>query len=492
MATPIPVNAATATVWSVAAATGGRVVRARDGDEVARGITSDSRAVRPGSAFVALKGQRRDGHDFVGAAVAAGASLVVVATGHHVTAQEVDVVEVEDTLAAWAALARAHARAWRRERHDGRLVAITGSAGKTTTKELCAALLRTHDKCHATTGNLNNRVGLPAAVFGLEPRHRFGAFEIGMSVPGEIGALARVLEPDVALITNIGVAHAEGVGGTRGDVAREKGELFAELSSGAVAVACLDDAAVMGQVVRTRARRIVTFGVRDGADYRLAGYAPAGVGGAHVRVTRRRDGGEIYVHSPVLGEAAALDLVGALAAAETITRAFDSDGLAAALKMLRAPPGRMQARTLNNGTTILDDTYNANPQSVRASLRTLAELIQGADGRRGIVILGEMRELGAIAAQEHKALGAAIANSGARLAVSCGGLSDLAVVAAARAGVAAVRAADAPEAAKLATSLVSAGDVVLVKASRSVGAECVVDALVRAAGGEVAVPPGSD
>jgi UDP-N-acetylmuramoyl-tripeptide--D-alanyl-D-alanine ligase len=145
----------------------------------------------------------------------------------------------------------------------------------------------------------------------------------------------------------------------------------------------------------------------------------------------------------------------------------------------------MQVRVLKTGTTILDDSYNANPQSVRAALRTLGELTQQSSGRRAVIVLGEMRELGPLAEAEHRALGAALAGSGARLVLSCGGLADLAVVMAARGGVAAVRAADAAEAAQLAVQLVNPGDVVLVKASRSVGAERVVESLVNAGGGEV-------
>jgi UDP-N-acetylmuramoyl-tripeptide--D-alanyl-D-alanine ligase len=485
VATPIPGNSAPLTVWSAAAATGGRVVRADEGDIVARGVGTDSRTARPGSAFVALRGDRTDGHAYVDAAVRKGACLVVVEEGATVTADTVDVLAVPDTLVAWGDLARAHVRAWRRDRRDARLFAITGSAGKTTTKELCAALLRSLDKCHSTTGNLNNRIGVPAVAFGLEPRHRFAVFEVGMSVRGEIAHLASVLEPDVALMTNVGVAHAAGVGGTRADVAREKGDLFASLARDSVAVVCFDDAAAMGQLARSPARRAVTFGIRDGADYRLLGRTAAGIHGAHARILRRRDASELYVRVPVIGEAAALDLVGALAAVESVTGPFDSSAITAALRLLRAPAGRMQARVLKNGTMILDDTYNANPQSVRAALRTLGELTQQVSGRRAVVVLGEMRELGDGAEAEHAALGAALVGSGARLVLSCGGLADLAAVTAARAGVAAVRAADVVEAAQLAVQHVAPGDVVLVKASRSVGAERVVDSLVNAGGGEV-------
>ncbi len=496
MATPIPGNVAPLTAWSAAAATGGRVAHVRGEGAGARGITSDSRAVTRGCTFVALRGERHDGHDHVEAAIRGGAELVVVEKGRSAAAiasASADVVEVDDTLVAWGALAGAHLRAWRRGRSDAQVFAITGSAGKTTTKELCAALLQAVAPCHATTGNLNNRVGVPAVAFGLQAHHRFAVFEVGMSVRGEIAALARILEPDVAIVTNVGIAHAEGVGGSRADVAREKGELFAALAERAVAVACFDDAAATGQLARTRARHARTFGTGDDADYRLVERTEAGVSGARVRIRRRRDITEAHAWLPLLGEAAAVDLAAALAAAEAVVGPIADEVLAAALRDPRfrrgAGAGRMQARPLADGTLVLDDTYNANPQSVRAALRTLREV---AAGRRAVVVLGEMRELGPAAPGEHEALGEAIVGAGVHLAVSCGGLADLALRAAERGGASVVRAADADEASRLAVERVQPGDIVLVKASRSVGAERVVVALVAAGGGEVdPAPPSS-
>jgi UDP-N-acetylmuramoyl-tripeptide--D-alanyl-D-alanine ligase len=482
MGTPIPANTAPLTVWAAAAATGGRIVRARDDGEAARGITTDSRAVLPGNAFVALRGKHYDGHDFLSSAVESGARLLIVENGRAISSSSVDVVEVADTLTAWGDLAHAHVRAWRRHSRDSRIFAITGSTGKTTTKELCAALLREVDGCHATAGNLNNRVGVPAMAFGLEPRHRFGVFEVGMSEPGEIARLGIILEADVGVITNVGIAHAQGLGGGRDVVAREKGDLFAGLSADAAAIVCFDDPAAMAQLARTRARRVTTFGLKEGADYRIVERAGSSFEGARVRIVRRREASELSVHLPLMGEGAALDFVAALGAVESVTGPLDADVIASALRNhLRRPPGRMQVRRLLSGTAVLDDAYNANPQSVRVALRTLSEVAQG---RRGVVVLGEMRELGDVAAEEHSALGSAIVASGARLAVSCGGLADLAVQGAEQAGLIVARGRDAADAAKLAVGLVAEGDVVLVKASRGVGAETVVEALVRAGGGE--------
>jgi UDP-N-acetylmuramoyl-tripeptide--D-alanyl-D-alanine ligase len=477
VATPIAPNRAPVDARAVAAATGGRVVRAQEG-RVAHGVTTDSRAVVPGGAFVALKGEAHDGHAFVGEAVEAGAVLVVVERGRGSPAGDatgpggpVDVVEVEDTLAAWGAIARMHLRAWRSANAAARVVAITGSAGKTTTKELCAALLRTEGACHATAGNLNNRVGVPAVLLQLEASHRFAVVEVGMSVPGEIAALAAIVEPDVAVVTNVGLAHAGGVGGTLADVALEKGALFEGVRPGAVIVANADDAAVLDQVGRApRSAQLTTFGRRDSARYRLVGREPLGVDGSRLTV-RRPTGEALTLLLPIPGEAAAVDFVAALAAAEHAA----GHAVDAASAMASLPPiaGRMHVRR-GRGITVLDDAYNANPASMRAALSTLSEC---GDSRR-VAVLGEMRELGPDAEREHAALGDAVAAAGVCLLVSCGGMAEAIAKGAAARGVEVVLAKDTAEAARVAAGRVEPGDVVLVKASRSVGAERVVEALL--------------
>jgi UDP-N-acetylmuramoyl-tripeptide--D-alanyl-D-alanine ligase len=472
VATPIGTNEATLDTPSVAEDTGGRVVRAT-GARVARGVTTDSRAVVPGGAFVALRGERHDGHDFTQAAIDAGAVLVVVERGHAPRDARADVVEVDDTLAAWGSIGRRHLRAWRRSRPDARVVAITGSAGKTTTKELCAALLRRVDGCHATAGNLNNRVGVPAVLLQLEPRHRFAVVEVGMSLRGEIAALAAIVEPDVAVVTNVGLAHAGGVGGSVDDVAREKGSLFEAVATDGVCVANADDAAVMASVARVGRRR-VTFGRREGADVRLAERTARGLEGGQLQV--ERGGRRATFDLPIPGEAAAIDLVAALAAAETAAGPIDDARVAAALAALSPVEGRMHIRRAR-GVTVMDDAYNANPSSVQAALSTLGE----SEGRR-VAILGEMKELGPAAEREHEALADAVVRARVALLVSCGGLTAVTARAAAARGVEVVLAADAAEAADVARERVRPGDVVLVKASRSVGAERIVDALIAEKG----------
>jgi UDP-N-acetylmuramoyl-tripeptide--D-alanyl-D-alanine ligase len=455
-------------------------------------MTTDSRAVTPGSAFIALRGERHDGHTFAPAAVAAGAVLVVVEQRRGPTSADVDVVEVPDTLSAWGLLARAHLRAWRRAREGAGVVAITGSAGKTTTKEICAALLQAVAKCHATSGNLNNRVGLPAVVLGVEPEHRFVVLEMGMSESGEIAALGAIAEPDVGLVTNVGLAHAGGVGGTIDDVAREKGAIFAAVRPGGSIVANADDPAVMAIAGTIQRTECVTFGRAAHADVCLASREILGIASSRVAIDRR--GRRAWFDVPIAGEAAAMDFAAALATAEAAAGPIDDTIVASVLHSVAPLAGRMNVYRAGS-VVILDDAYNANPASVRSALATLAETgrprEQGASPvLRRVAILGEMRELGPMAESEHAAIGEAVAAAGVSLLVSCGGLADAIALAAERRGVQVVLALDATQAARAAIEHVRPGDAVLVKASRGVGAERVVEALAanaRTGGGSRAL-----
>jgi UDP-N-acetylmuramoyl-tripeptide--D-alanyl-D-alanine ligase len=489
MATPIPPNHARMTVDDILAATAGVRRHAPSGPVAVEGVTTDSRAVTPGSAFVALRGEAHDGHDFVGRAAAGGARVVVVEAGRalDVAVPGLTVVEVDDTLRAWGALGRAHLRAWRRE--PRRTVAITGSAGKTTTKELCASLLGLFGRCHATPGNLNNRVGVPAVALGVTGEDRFAVFEVGMSLPGEIGALAQIIEPDVAVLLNIGVAHAGGVGGTRADVAREKGALLEALDASACAVVNADDEAAVSQVARTRARHVVTFGRAAGAHYRLVERVASGEAGSHVVLEVPRGSGRarIEVDLPLPGEPSAIDLVAALAAAEAASALqIAPTVLAEAVARASSVAGRAAVRRLPGDIVVLDDTYNANPASMRSALHTLDEIARPA-GRRTVAVLGEMKELGPLGPREHELLGDELVQHHLALVIGCGGLIDLALERASRGGTSVARADDTAAAARLAVDLVRPGDAVLLKGSRAAAVEHVWNALEQKHGSAHAV-----
>ncbi len=304
-----------------------------------------------------------------------------------------------------------------------------------------------------------------------------------MSLRGEIEALATIARPDVAVVTNIGVAHAEGVGGSRADVAREKGALYMNLGSDGFAIVNADDDAAMAQLRRSRARRALTFG-RSPADYRLLSIASRGFDGARITYERPCDvcaspraKETLEVDSPLLGEAAAIDFLAALAAVEAACgHAIDPASVQSSMSTLSNAGQRGDVIRLADGAIVIDDTYNANPNSMHASLRTLAELAK-QQGRRAIAVLGEMKELGAVSDEEH----ARIADSfgGVSLVVGCGGKIGLALD---RAQVAVIKCGGVDEALMVTQNRVRANDIVLVKASRSVGAERVVAALVAARG----------
>jgi UDP-N-acetylmuramoyl-tripeptide--D-alanyl-D-alanine ligase len=488
MATPIPTNGAELTAWEVAAATGGDLVHLATVRRPAVGFVTDSRAAGKGSGFVAIRGATFDGHAFVGDVIAKGASLIVVSKGSpRPEGADIDIVEVEDTLAAWGDIARAHLLRWRRQFSQTATVAITGSTGKTTTKEICAALLRRVGPCHATTGNLNNRVGVPAVALGVEPTTRFAVFEVGMSEPGEIAALARIVQADVAVLVNVGVAHAGGVGGRRADVAREKGALVEALGPRGTAIVNLDDEAAAAQAMRC-VGRVETFGKDARAGYRLVHRASLGALGSKMQVERK---GERYEGLlPLLGEGAVIDFLAALAAAEAALGAsLPAPAIDAALLDCRPLGGRALLTRLGGDIVAIDDTYNANPASMQAALDTLSEVAR--DGRRMVAVLGEMRELGIIAEREHDALGDALARAGVKLAIGCGGMVDRALDRAATLGVAVLHAKTTAEAAELACKEVRAGDAVLLKGSRAASVETVLAALERAHGpGGPGIPPG--
>jgi UDP-N-acetylmuramoyl-tripeptide--D-alanyl-D-alanine ligase len=470
MATPIPRNEAEVTVHEAAIATGGTVVREGPIGRVV-GIASDTRAVVAGNAFVALRGEHHDGHAFIGEAAARGAALVIVDRDCDVPPGPA-IVRVDDGLAAWGALAQDHVARWRRAGVEGRIVAITGSAGKTTTKELCAALLRENAPTHASAGNLNNLVGVPAVLFALTPSHRFAIVECGMSVRGEIARLAEIVGADVAVITNVSIAHAEGVGGNREDVAREKGALFGALDSRGTCVFDADDELCTALAERCPGRR-VGFGRAERAAYRLSKRVSRGREGSYVTIARPH-GSPITIELPLVGEAAAIDLCAALAAAEAVAGAITEDHIASAMKRVRSTSGRVTLHELDRNILVIDDTYNANPASMLAALDTLAEL---ANGRRRVAVLGEMKELGVRAADEHAALGDMVARSGVGLVIGCGGLMSVAIARARSLGVEAIDCANVADASAATRERVGPGDVVLVKGSRSVGTERVLAAL---------------
>ncbi|MBN1611749.1 MAG: UDP-N-acetylmuramoyl-tripeptide--D-alanyl-D-alanine ligase [Polyangiaceae bacterium] len=477
MATPIPHNDAAFTLSEIVEATGGELL-AGSANSV-RGVATDTRQDLAGRLFVALRGERFDGHAFVAEAVEAGARAVLVSDETDV-AGGAAVVRVRCTLSALGALGR-----WHRLRWGGRLVAIGGSAGKTTTRAAAQAALEVvlPGAVHATLGNMNNRVGVPMTLLGLEPRHRVAVVEVGTNVRGEVAELGHVTAPDLAVLTLIELEHTAGLGDIDG-IEQEEGDLFRALRTGGIAIANGDDSRALRQLERCPAAKRLSYGTSPQSDYRLVRHEPLENGRTRLVLTRRSRNGhgtdELGVEAAVVGLAGGLAITAALAVAESIAaRPLERVELEAAVSRLGpGEPGRLRPVVLEDGTLVLDDSYNSNPASARASL-TAAREIAARRGSRLVVVLGEMRELGRASPAEHTALGESV-EAGEVLAV--GGDAGLLASAVRARGLSTRFVQDAAAAAEAVLELVRPGDVVLVKGSRGVGLERVVERLAQAGG----------
>jgi UDP-N-acetylmuramoyl-tripeptide--D-alanyl-D-alanine ligase len=478
MAGALPTNRAGFDLHEILAATGGRK---RGGPDRVKtvAVSTDSRAIEPGSIFVALEGDRFDGHKFVATAVAAGALVVIVSRPVDVPA-DVAVVEVADTRAALGALARAHRRRWASTPHRAgarAVIAIVGAAGKTTTRKTIAALVGASapGAVHATAANFNNQIGVPLTLLGLADEHRFAVIEVGTNQRGEVAMLARIVEPDVGVLTLIAPEHTEGLGSIE-EVADEEGDLLAALRLDGVAVGNGDDPRVRQQMERAPCRKL-TWGFAPGADVLISSRTPVGFDQSLVEIDGRR------FSIPLLGDAGALACAAAIAVDErALGHRHDEHALARAFATLADErDGRLGATARADGAVIIDDSYNANPGSMRASIAAARELAVAND-RRLVLVLGEMRELGGLSKSEHEQLGAWLAEPSAKRPVLLGVAGDAArlVQVASERGVCARFVATSEEAAVVAAGWVRPGDVVLVKGSRGVRTERVVAALLAA------------
>lgn len=433
----------------------------------------DSRAVRPGGLFVAVVGERVDGHDYVDAALAAGAVASLVTRevpGPHVL--------VDDVLVALGLLARAVV-----DRlvvaGDLTVVGLTGSSGKTSTKDLLAHLLASAGPTVATEASLNNEIGVPITVLSAREDTRYLVVEMGARGPGHIRHLTGIAPPRVGLELNVGAAHA-GEFGSRAATARAKSELVAALpaaAAGGVAVLNADDPLVAAMAAVTSAR-VVTFAASGAAaDVRAADVRLDRRGQARFRLVTRS--GEAPVELPLVG---AHQVANALAAAAVaLELGVPLDAVAAALAT--ATPRsrwRMEVVDRGDGTTVVNDAYNANPDSMRAALEALHAL---ATGRRSWAVLGEMLELGAASDAEHGEVGRLARRLGVDRLVVVGegarGIHNGAVADGARAGEESVVVAAADDALALVRRELRPGDVVLVKASRGAGLETLAIALAE-------------
>ena len=433
------------------------------GGIVAQGCSIDSRTVTPGELFFAVRGERFDGHDFVAAAVARGAVAAVVSRSRVASLPDavlaVPLLIAESPLIALQALASHVRRIWGK-----RVVAVTGSAGKTTTKEAIAVALGAKFNVLKSKGNLNNEFGLPMQLLRLQPEHDVAVVEMGMNHLGEIASLARIASPDWGVITNVGTAHVENFSDGQAGIARAKFELVAALPASGMAFLNCDDAYV-SQFGRDFAGRVVYFGAGPCADPQILSVTED-ESGLHIRYRARQEEGTLTLQ--LLGAHNAQNAMAGLAVA--LEAGVEVKAAAAALESLT--PGDKRGQVLDiAGATILNDSYNSNPEALRSMIRTLAT----RPAKRRILVAGEMLELGDQGPSLHAECGMAAAEAGLDLVIGVRGNARHLAGAACFGGVASLFVPDAEDAGRWMLSNLGPGDVVLVKGSRGVHLERAIE-----------------
>ncbi|MEI9936850.1 MAG: UDP-N-acetylmuramoyl-tripeptide--D-alanyl-D-alanine ligase [Pseudomonadota bacterium] len=473
MASLIPQNHAAFSLAQVATLCAGTRLGA---DAECVGVTTDTRVDLRGQLFVALRGERFDGHDFALQALEQGAAGVVVERERPGLRAA---VTVTSTLNALGNLAVAHRQRWAK-----RIVGIAGSAGKTTTRSAITALLSAlhPGAVHFAAGNLNNLIGVPMVLLGLEPEHTLGVVEIGTNAPGEVRALSAMAAPDLAVLTLIGIEHSEGLGDLDG-IEREEGEIWSGLGPEGLAIANADDERVQRTLQSVGHTRTMSYGYAEGANYCLRSRAPNALGGSLLEIERRTSFAQdsIKLETSLLGEAGAYATLAALAVGEWLSQAALEPELVSAALARAGEPGRLTPVELGDGTVVLDDSYNSNPASVKSSLATAREIARARSARL-VLVIGEMRELGALAAEQHAEVGGWLAESGGAVLVAVMGDAQRFVEPARKAGIDAHFADTSEQALELLLSRLQPKDVVLVKASRGVRAERLVRGLCDAKG----------
>ena len=417
------------------------------------GVTTDTRTVQPGELFVALEGETFNGHNFVAQAIERGAIAAIVRKGVLSESSNLPLLAVDDTLAAYQTLGH-----WWRQQCGIQVVAITGSVGKTTTKEIVAAALAQFGSVLKTQANYNNEIGVPKTLLGLTTDHDYAVVEMGMRGPEEIAPLAKIAEPDIALITNVGTAHI-GRLGSRAAIAQAKCELLRELPPASITILNHDDALLLSTAATVWSGQQMTYGLAGGD-----------VRGELIGEKVLVEG--VAIPLPLPGRHNALNLLGAIATLKALN--LDWTKLAQGLTV-SMPAGRAQRHQLPNDIVLLDETYNAGAEAMIAAIQLLAD----QPGTRRIAVLGTMKELGDQSIALHRHVGETVAAQGLdRLLI----LADPDEARAMAAGAKAVPAEQFESHERLSARLkemVREGDRILFKASRSVEMDKVVDQLLQ-------------
>jgi UDP-N-acetylmuramoyl-tripeptide--D-alanyl-D-alanine ligase len=458
------VNELELTLGWVAKTVGG-TLRSGSPDLVIGDVMTDSRSLRPGDLFVALKGPRFDGHTFVDEVLERGAAGAIVEGAG--AARRGPVIEVADTLRALQDLAHAVRLA-----AETRVIAITGSAGKTTTKETIAEMLATRMRVVKNKGNLNNHIGLPLSLMQLRTRPDVAVMELGMNHAGEIRRLVEIAEPDVRVWTNVGDAHL-GFFASPDAIADAKGEILERATAATLLVCNADDDRVMARA-RTFAGRTMTFGGVEGATVRATSIEDRGVDGMRARMTT--PAGERSIETPLIGRGNLANVLAATAVA--LDAGIDLDVIVGVAARLRPADRRGTVSRLGGGVTLIDDSYNSSPSALRRALDVVAH---ESRCERKVAVLGEMLELGDHAVALHEDCGRAAASSGLTALFAIGGSPARALAEAAiGAGMAQESVTyfqHSADAVVAVAAYVRRGDLVLVKGSRGTRTDIVADRL---------------
>ncbi len=459
-------------VEEVLKATGGRLLQGGR-DLFFRGISTDSRTIGEGELYIALAGPRFDGHHYALEALDKKAAGVVVEEGkardiHWNGHQSRAIILVEDTLRALGNLARE-----RRRRYPVPVVALTGSNGKTTTKEMISACLETKFPVLKNRGNWNNLVGLPLTLLRLTEKERVVVLEMGMNVPGEIRRLTEIAEPDVGLITNIERVHLEGLG-SLDRLKEEKGELFLRMKRDGTIVVNRDDPRVLDLAKRFEGHQI-TFGIREPSDVTAREIHLRGTRGTSFKLVF--EGEETEMTLPLLGRHFVPDALSAIAIAALF--GIELGVVKEVLEHFRPTPMRMEILSLGNGSALINDAYNANPRSMESALETLAE-VKG--GGRAIAVLGDMLELGDYAEEAHVQAGRRVGELSIDLLLALGEWAPVVVESAIRHGMEPERARVVEshgEAVAFLKRAFQEGDWILIKGSRRMAMEKIVEGFIE-------------
>jgi len=432
-----------------------------DQEAVAMGYSIDSRTLNPGDLFIAIAGERFDGHNYVHAALEKGAVGAIVEAGKHVAGDPLRLLQVEDSLKALQLLGAAARRLWGKP-----LLAVTGSAGKTTTKEILAHILSTRFRVMKSSGNLNNHIGLPLQLLKLEAEHDLGVVEMGMNHAGEIRALGELAHHDLAVVTAVAPVHLEFFG-SLAEIARAKYEIIETLHPGGVAVLNADDDYVC-QFGRDFKGKVVRFGIKRSADVSAQKIKLNGAEGSAFELVVGSVGEPVTF--PLVGEHNIYNALAAAAAA--MERGISPSQAAAALSSVAPPEKRGQVLNLH-GATIINDSYNSNPRALQAMIDTLASM----KAERRILVVGEMLELGPTAEALHRECGKHAAEKKIDMVIGVRGMARAVAEAACGSGTQAQFVETPEQAGEWLARNLRQGDAVLLKASRGVKLERALDLL---------------